>query len=329
MKTLWTILFGILAAINVNAQTPDQTAILGNSSGGGSGGGDPATDLALQRAMDMAEQGGRASPTVEQLLLALLDDRSVQELLAGQSVDLGSLLASLRSYVQMVDASPVAAAQDAAALASPRAFRPNRALQNVFRRALMKNMALNRKGESPTDLLVAILVEGDTFAARALAEHGLTVEEAESASLERYLAVAKEQDAKLADLRRKIAEEPAHPRDPGEPAQSIVASSGTGSAPKTQMYSLRVTSRGAEQARFKGAVSYDGRLDLYIESTPFETAFPASRIAALFEAIDGSLNVELSTEIDGQRGKVSGFGGESGAIFEDALERGQRSGTLR
>lgn len=42
-------------------------------------------------------------------------------------------------------------------------------------------------------------------------------------------------------------------------------------------------------------MSHDGRLDLYIESTPFETEFIASRVAALFEAIDsdGWLKVQL------------------------------------
>ncbi len=97
-------------------------------------------------------------------------------------------------------------------------------------------------------------------------------------------------------------------------------------------YTLRVISEdGVGATQFKAAVSHDGRLDLYIESTPFETEFLASRVVALFEAIDGDgrLRVQLITEVDGQNRPVAGVGGRAGAIFDDRDSlAGQRSGTL-
>lgn len=58
-----------------------------------------ALDLSMGRATEMARASGRESPILEELLLALLDDGSVQEMLANQSVDTEALRASLRSHL--------------------------------------------------------------------------------------------------------------------------------------------------------------------------------------------------------------------------------------
>ena len=84
--------------------------------------------------------------------------------------------------------------------------------------------------------------------------------------------------------------------------------------------------------RFKAAVSHDGVLDLYVESTPFETKFSARQVVALYEGFDrGTLKAELFADVDGVVQKVGGgSGSEAGAIFEDLYQRvDQRSGRLR
>jgi hypothetical protein len=92
-----------------------------------------------------------------------------------------------------------------------------------------------------------------------------------------------------------------------------------------------VTNEDPEVVSFKAAVSHDGRLDLYIEETPYEIEFLASKLAVLFETVEGGtrLKVELVTEVSGQPRVVDGFGGSSGAIFEDPRSyQTQRSGRL-
>ena len=306
----------------VNAQNEEPTAVLGSMAGGTSNTSAGAVDFAFERATEMARASGRETPTLEQVLLALLDEESVQTMFANQCVDTEAIRASLHYHLETTGVEPQTAD-------NPRVA-PT--LQNVMRRAVMKNMVSNKREVEAADIVVAILVEGDSHAARLLGQQGLTVDEAENEALNNYLARQEEQSRRLEEMRTRIAEENARQVQPDAHSSIEGVVSGTGTASGPRLYTLRVTSEDSErEMRFKAAVSHDGRLDLHIESTPFETEFLASRVAALFEAIDsgGRLKVQLITEIEGQRRPISGFGGRAGAIFDDrdSLAR-QRSGTL-
>jgi Clp amino terminal domain, pathogenicity island component len=315
MRILWMVAALLVSA---SAISQDQSAVLGNSSrGGNQDPRNPGYAASINRAMQLAKESGRKAPTVEQLLLALLDDDSVQEALASQHVDVDSVRGSLLQYL----ASQLAGDEPAdSGGADPRTI-------NATRRAATKATVANRD-PLPTDLVVAILAEGDSFAARTLADHGLTTQEAEDASLNHYLEIQKENDRRFGDMQRRIEEAE---RAPAHQGPIMERAAGVSTSFEPQDYVLRITARGPTPLRFKGAVSHDGALDLYVESTPFEVRFKARRVAALFQAIDrGWLEAELVTEIDGAARRVGGFSGTSGAIFQDVSGgNGQRSGTLR
>jgi hypothetical protein len=303
----------------LDPQNEQPRAVLGNLSGGWSNTASAAVEFALQRAMETARASRQEAPTLEQLLLALLDHESVREMFANPSIDTEAIRTSLLNHLEAIRAAPQ----------GPDTARVDPALQNVMRRAAMKNLLSNKREVEPTDVVVAILVEGNSYSARVLSERGLAVDKAESEAMNRFLARQAEQWRRYEELRARIAEENA--REPQHKVQ-IASGVGTGTASKVRPYTLRVTTDdGGREARFKAAVSHDGRLDLYIEATPFEVDLLANRIAALFEAIDsdGRLRVQLIAEIEGQRRTVSGFGGRAGAIFDDRDSLpGQRSGTL-
>src|SRR5690554_5371382 len=84
----WCLLFASLLALpNVSAQNEEPRADLGNMSGSTRNISSGAVDLAFQRATEMARASGRESPTVEHVLLFLLDDESVQQMFANQYVE--------------------------------------------------------------------------------------------------------------------------------------------------------------------------------------------------------------------------------------------------
>lgn len=202
---------------------------------------------------------------------------------------------------------------------------------NVLRRAVMKNMVSNKRETEPTDVVVAILVEDDGYAAQLLREQGLTVAEAENEALSGFSARQIEQARRIEEMQARIAKESAR-QSHSSALSSVAIGEASGASVVPRLYLLRVASEdSASETRFKAAVSCDGRLELYIESTPFEIEFGALRVAALFESVDddGRLRVELLTEINGQRRPVLGFGGRSGVIFEDPTDAaGRRSGSL-
>lgn len=303
----------------MDRQNGPPRAVLGSMSGGWSNTASAAVEFALQQAMETARASGRETPTLEQVLLALLDHESVRQMFANQSVDTAAIRNSLLHHLEVTSGESQ----------GPNPPRVDPPLQNVMRRAAVKNLASNKKEVEPTDIVVAILVESNSHAARLLSEQGLAVDKVENEAMNRCLARQAEQSRRLEELRLRLAEEKA--RQPQQQVQ-IGSAVGTGTATELRPYTLRVTTEDSRrEARFKAAVSHDGRLDLYIEATPFEVELLASRVAALFEAIDSDdrLRVQLIAEIEGQQRTVAGFGGRAGAIFDDRDGLGgQRSGTL-
>jgi hypothetical protein len=267
---------------------------IGSYGGGGSRQTLASVDLALQRVHENA--GGAA--TVEHVLLALLDEPTALELLTHQRVDVESIRTALRRHLESVEAS---ASSDARRVS----------LQNVMRRAFTKSMATNRLATSGADIVVAMLVEGDGFAAQTLREHGLTVEKADDRALEIYLKRQAEHARRYEELKKNLAERAARP---AEGPKLLASAIGTGD-PGPKRYTLRVSSE--EPTEFKAAVSHDGQLDLYIEATPFEQELIATRIVVLFETLDRKHRLRVQLFSPPEENPLVGVGGAAGAIFED------------
>ena len=263
--------------------------------GGGGGRQVPASvELALQQAH--ADAGGAV--TVEHVLLALLDEPTTLELFTNQRVDVESIRTALRQHLTSVEAG---AASDARRVS----------LQNVMRRAFTKSMATNRPATSGADIVVAMLVEGDSFAAQTLRGHGLSVEQADDRALEIYLNKQAENARRLEALKKNLAERAARPA--GGP-QLIASAIGTAES-GLERYTLRVSSE--EPTEFKAAVSHDGQLDLYIETTPFEKELIAKSIVVLFETLDRNRRLRVQLFGPSEGNPLVGVGGAAGAIFED------------
>ena len=301
---------------------PSEDAHLGNSSSGGGNASSAEVNLAIEQASKAAQLRGYAAPTLELILLALLDRISVQEILAAHDADTKSLRAALVSHI---DANiPPAPANSLLDVETD--------LQRVLSRAAMKSYLNSRKHITEADILEAILVEQTSFAAKTLRDHGLTLKTVESQIVEKYLVEQQEEASRLNQLLKKMEE---HKASAGKTQDSDSAriEKYSGQAKNKdagiKSYLLRVTSN--KPANFKAAISCDGHLDLYIEETPFEAEFLAERLAALFDTIAGGvrLRVELITDIDGQPHVTAAFEGQCGAIFEDPSEFNyQRSGRL-
>lgn len=196
-------------------------------------------------------------------------------------------------------------------------------------RAIVNTYQSNKKEAEGADILEAILAEGDTFAAQLLQENGLTLEMTKSQVLERYMAIAEQDEQKIEQLLRKMSKKEA--TADSVPSDHVTILDGSAGQSKDgdagfKRYVLRVTGEDAQIIGFKAAVSHDDRLELYIEETPFETELLASSLTILFETIDGRtpLKVELVTEMEGQYRVVSGFEDSSGII-----SRGQRESMIR
>lgn len=323
--SIWPLMFIAIAMFFVTLQflganeVESEDAYFGNSSSGGSSTSSSSLELSFERAMEQAQISQQEYLTIEQVLLALLDDPSTREFLEDNAVDIGSVRAELSSFVRSNASN------------APNGGRPipHQDVRQVSQRALMKIYSSNKKAVDGVDILEAILAENNSFAAQILQKSGLSLELTSNQVLERYLARAARDTEKLEKLVREIEEQKQF-ADPAqghhiatlEPASAQSERDGAG----YKSYVLLVTSDDPAVVRFKAAVSRDGRLDLYIEETPFETEFLASNVAALFETVEGGarIRVELTTEVEGQSRVVSGFGGSSGAIFIDP-----RSGILQ
>lgn len=294
----------------------------------------PGVEMAFERARTKAKARSNPSVTTEQVLIELLQEETAVALLSAENVDVNALRADLMESLSTDTSSSPAGTE-------PRAAEP---LQNAMRRAVITALASNSKGATGADIVVAILVEGETRAAQLLHKYGLAIHSAENTKLEQYLRRNKEQAKRLAEMQERtrlhrdqtagvvsknsntLRLEARGSADTGGEAQGQA-----GSAHK--LYLLKVLGDDPDNApiMFKAALSRNGILDLYIEQTPFEIEFAASTVVGLFEAVEAGdrLKVQLITDIEGQERVVSGFGGSAGAIFRDGRRRlGQESGFL-
>jgi hypothetical protein len=266
--------------------------------GGYGGGGGRQVPASVELALQQAHTDAGGAVTVEHVLLALLDEPTTLELFTNQRVDVESIRTALRQHLASVQAG-----------ASSNARRVS--LQNVMRRAFTKSMATNRPATSGADIVVAMLVEGDSFAAQTLRGHGLGVEQADDRALEIHLNKQAENARRYEALKKNLAERAARPK---EGPQLIASAIGTTES-ALERYTLRVSSE--ESTEFKAAVSHDGQLDLYIETTPFEKELIAKSIVVLFETLDRNRRLRVQLFSPSERNPLVGVGGAAGAIFED------------
>jgi hypothetical protein len=331
------IMMGTLTAYSGTETMDDEShrARVGQGSRGGGITFAPTVDIAFERAQAKAKADMSPTLTTERLLIELLEEETALPILTSANVDVDALRADLKATLS--SDTPTAAPGD-----EPRAVE---SLQNAMRRAVITAVASNARGATGADLLTAILVEGDTHAAEQLRKYGLDIQTVENSKLELYLRRNKEQTKFLAEMQQRA-------RTQREGTQGVVAKRGETAAlgvlsqaeaggdkerhkasSAHKPYVLRISSDDVEHAHvlFKAAVSRNGILDLYIEQTPFEIQFVAHTVVGLFEAVEGGdrLRVQLITELEGEERSVSGFGGSSGAIFNETRNLlGQRSGVL-
>ena len=295
-------------------------AVLGNSSSGSSSSSN--ADFVFTRAMDLATGRGDAQLTVEHFLIALLDNKAAVELLDAHYLDREALRTVLEDRIDTVATRAGAGTPSV-----------DSSLRQVLQRATLKSIVTDQRGATGADYVLAILVQDDTFAAQALRDHGLTLEVAKDTVIEQQVARNEAARKRWEEIKERVdAQRRAeNAESEHQPVLSQALQSGARDrGPKH--YRLRIMGAdGREGVRFKAAVSRNGRLELYVEETPFEVEFTATRIAALFEAVSGNaaLKVELISEVGGEQRVVSSFGGEAGAIFKDPREpHRQRSGRL-
>jgi ClpA/ClpB-like protein len=263
---------------------------------GGYGGGSRQVPASVELALQQAHTDAGGAVTVEHVLLALLDEPTALELFS--NVNIGSMRTALRQHLTAVEAG---APSDARRVS----------LQNVMRRAFTKSMATNRPATSGADIVVAMLVEGDSFAAQTLREHGLTVEQADDRALDIYLNQQAENARRYEALKKNLAERAARPKEGPQLLASAIGTTESG----LQRYTLRVSSE--EPTEFKAAVSHDGQLDLHFETTPFETELIARSIVVLFETLDRNQRLRVQLFIPSKENPLVSVGGAAGAIFED------------
>jgi hypothetical protein len=156
-----------------------------------------------------------------------------------------------------------------------------------------------------------MLVEGDSFAAQTLREHGLTVEQADDRALEIYLNQQAENARRYEALKKNLAERATRPKEGPQLLASAIGTTESG----LQRYTLRVSSE--EPTEFKAAVSHDGQLDLHVETTPFGKELIAKSIVVLFETLDRNHRLRVQLFVPSKENPLVGVRGAAGAIFED------------
>ena len=126
----------------------------------------PSTEAALLGALRAAEDRFQAVSTVEHLLLALTEEPEATAVLKGRGVDLGRLRDLLAHTPEIATPGDRSANFGVAPNPSP-------GFQRVVQRAILNAQMSRTWGITAADLLVAILSEQESNAARLLREHGL------------------------------------------------------------------------------------------------------------------------------------------------------------
>jgi ATP-dependent Clp protease ATP-binding subunit ClpA len=126
----------------------------------------PALEKTLHRALDAANERSHEFATLEHLLLALLDDKDAREVMEACGVDLDTLRAEVRTYLDRELANLV--------MPSPQDPKPTSAFQRVIQRAVIHVQSSGRSEVTGANVLVALFSERESHAVYFLQEQDLT-----------------------------------------------------------------------------------------------------------------------------------------------------------
>ena len=189
-----TLTLSVVVASQANVKTMDKDsarAQVGQSSRSIGITFSPAVELAFECALATVKRRSSATLITEQVVIELLDEETAAELLSSASVDVNALRADLKEHLGSDAGSTVEEPL------------PDEPLQNAMRRAVMAALTSNQKGANGADIILAILVDGDSYSAELLQKYGMTAASTENAEFERYLQRSKEQTKRLAEFQEK------------------------------------------------------------------------------------------------------------------------------
>ena len=123
-------------------------------------------ETSIHRTLDYANARGQKNATLEHFLLALIDDPDAASVIRACSVDLDQLRIRL---VEFVDPN-----LEVSASKSAQGAQPTNSFQRVVQRAIVHVQTSGREEVNSANVLVGIMSEGDSQAAKILHELGMT-----------------------------------------------------------------------------------------------------------------------------------------------------------
>lgn len=260
----------------------------------------------LQTAIAAAKAGSKARVTADQLLIELLHDPTTRDALADCGADLKVLEQELNAHLE----ANVGRGDGTAPL-------PDDTLTRILRRIAL---GWEPKGTDigGIDIVMSMLIEFRSFAAQAMRSHGVSF-----AALQAVAFAGEDAHAASDHPPPLKPREPAPESDTGwlrgrsDPSVSEVSTWWFSGRNEPRVSIVEVRSVGSDAVSFQVAVSRDGRLGVFEETTPWHVEGPAETIVALFEVIgDGEISANLYTEASDSRRLVSSFTGKWGMLAD-------------
>jgi ATP-dependent Clp protease ATP-binding subunit ClpA len=125
----------------------------------------------LHSALSLASKRNHAYATLEHLLLALTVDSDAAQVLVGCNCDLQKLQRSLLAYME-------SELDERASNSHSTEPEPNAGFQRAVQRAVIQVDSSGREAVTGAHILVALLGQRESYAARLLAEQGMTRDDA-------------------------------------------------------------------------------------------------------------------------------------------------------
>ena len=259
----------------------------------------------LEKAVAAAKARLHARVTADQLLIELLHDPTTRDALGDCGADLEVLEQELKAHLE----ANVSRSDGTAPL-------PDETLTRILRRIAL---GWEPKGTDigGIDIVMSMLIEFRSFAAQAMRSHGVSFEALQE------VAFAGEDAQAASDHPPLKPREPVPESDTGwlrgrsDPSVSEVRTWWFSGRDEPKVSIVEVRSVGANAVSFEVAVSRDGRLGVFEETTPWHVEGPTETIVALFEVIgDGEISANLYTEASGSRRLVSSFTGKWGMLAD-------------
>ena len=262
----------------------------------------------LQKAIAAAKAGSKERVTADQLLLELLHDPTTRDALRDCGADVEVLEQELNAHLE----TDVGRSDGTAPL-------PDETLTRILRRIAL-GWEPKRSGIGGIDIVMSMLLELRLFAAQAMRSHGVSFEALQA------VAFAGEDRHAASDHTPPLKPRETVPdsdsgwlRGRSDPSVFEVRSWWFSGGDEPRLSIVEVGSVGTNAVSFHVAVSRDGRLGVFEETTPWHFEGPAETLVALFEVIgegEISANLYMYTKPRGSRRLVSSFTGKSGMLAD-------------